>query len=49
MFGGSAPFLSASMHVDSLTPDNVSAFIVTSGDVKVTVNCKVEVDVPIVS
>ena len=37
------------MHVDSLTPDTVSAVFVADGDVEVTVERKVEADVRLVS
>ena len=46
---GSAPYLAARVHVDSLTPDTVSAVVAASGDVEVTIDRKVEADVRLVS
>ena len=48
MYGGSAPYLTARMHVDSLTPDTVSAVVAAAKGVEVTVDRRVEADVRLV-
>ena len=47
-YGRLAPYLASRMHVDSLTPNTVSAVFAAAGDVEVTVDRKVEADVRLV-